>query len=189
MALPTDLYIDNMVCDRCKSAVRQVLTNLGWRIEQLDLGRVRVIRPGGDGREDVLRQQLETLGFRLRNPAGGIVTRIKGIIIEYVYDDAADATLTLAELLTGDLGYSYPHLSRTFSQAEGRTVTEYYLTLRMERARQLLATTDEPVNRVAERLHYGSAARFAAAFRRATGMAPTAFRESRSYRARPLDEL
>ena len=189
MPQPTTLYIDHMVCDRCKMAVRQVLDNLGWRIDRLELGRVTALPPAGNARETVLRGQLENLGFRLREGAPGPVSRIKGLIIDYVYNDRPEHRGSIAELITADIDLSYSHLSRLFSREEGRTINDFYRLQRMERAKHLLVTTDEQVARIADRLNYGSSARFAAAFRRETGMAPTAFRERGHYVARPLDEL
>ncbi|MGB3799863.1 MAG: AraC family transcriptional regulator [Lewinella sp.] len=189
MSETTTLYIDNMVCNRCKTAVRQVLTNLGWRIERMELGRVGAIPPAGDTHEGLLQSQLETLGFRLRDPVPGPVSRIKGLIIEHVYDDPSDPALSIADLITADIGLSYSYLSRLFSGAEGRTISDYYQAQRMERAKHLLVTTHDQVSAIAGYLNFGSAARFSAAFRRATGMAPTAFRERGQFVARPLDEL
>ena len=186
-----NIYIDNMVCDRCILAVRQVATNLGWRIDRLELGRLTGWPPDGHDEDAlfVLGQQLHTLGFRLREGQGGTVSRIKGLIVAYVYNDRADTSHSLSDLISADIGQSYSHLSRVFSQNEGRTIIEFYRLHRMERAKQLLVQTEEPVSSIADRLNYGTAGRFAAVFKRDSGMSPTAFRARGKYVARPLDEL
>ena len=106
-----------------------------------------------------------------------------------MYDDTTAAKRTVSDLITSDIGLSYSHLSRLFSREEGRTIKAFYRVQRMERARHLLVTTKEQVAIIADRLNYGSSARFAAAFRKETGMSPTAFRERRHFITRPLDEL
>ena len=186
-----DIYIDNMVCDRCILAVRQVVTNLGWRIDRLQLGRLTGWPPDGHDEDalTVLSQQLHTLGFRLREGQGGTVSRIKGLIIAHVYDDHANTSQPLSDLISADIGQTYSHLSRVFSLEEGRTIIEFYRLHRMERAKQLLVQTEEPVSNIADRLNYGTAGRFAAVFKRDSGMSPTAFRARGKYVARPLDEL
>ncbi|WP_420457785.1 helix-turn-helix domain-containing protein [Neolewinella sp.] len=186
-----DIYIDNMVCDRCILAVRQVVTNLGWRIERLQLGRLTGWPPDGHDEDAlvVLGQQLHNLGFRLREGHGGTVSRIKGLIVAYVYNDRADTSHSLSDLISADIGQSYSHLSRMFSQEEGRTIVDFYRIHRIERGKQLLIQTDEPVSAITGRLNYGSAGRFAAVFKQDTGMSPTAFRARGRYVARPLDEL
>jgi AraC-like DNA-binding protein len=49
--------------------------------------------------------------------------------------------------------------------------------MRMEEAQRLLALTDEPVQKLAERFGYASPFAFSTAFKRSTGLAPRAFRE------------
>jgi AraC family transcriptional regulator len=54
----------------------------------------------------------------------------------------------------------------------------------MERAKDLLATDEEPITEIAFRCGYDNSAHFAAAFRRCAGLSP---REYRNQRGRPGD--
>ena len=189
MTAKQTLYIDHMVCDRCRTAVSQIATNLGWRIERVELGRLTGWPPEDPAALLKIERQLSSVGFRLHHDSGGVVSRVKGLIIEHVYNDKADATQTLSELISSDIGQSYPHLSRLFSQEEGRTIVDFYGIHRMERGKQLLTQTDQPVSSIAYRLNYGSAGRFTAVFRKATGLSPTEFRSRGVYEAKPLDKL
>jgi AraC-like DNA-binding protein len=189
MEHPKTIYIDNMVCSRCTMVVRRIATQLGWRIDTVELGALNGWPPGNQDDMDRIASQLEAVGFRLRSGARGAISRIKGIIIEYVYDDDADATTPLSERISTGVGRSYSHLSRLFSKEEGRTIGEFYRLHRMERGKKLLSRTDEQVSSIAYRLHYGSLSRFTAAFKRATGLSPTEFREKGAYRPIPLDDL
>lgn len=183
------VYIDNMVCDRCITAVQQIATNLGWRVAHIELGRLTGWPPERDDCMGILTQQLASVGFEVRHDSGGVVSRIKGLIVSLVYDDYADARHALSELISADIGQSYSHLSRLFSQQEGRTIVDFYRIHRIERGKHLLALTDAPVSSIAYRLNYGSAGRFTAVFREATGMSPTEFRAGGAYTATPLDKL
>lgn len=182
------IYIDNMVCDRCISAVKRTADGLGYRIKSLSLGRLTGWPPPEDTDLSRLAGQLETQGFRLLENAG-VISRIKGLIIEYVYDDRADDDVRLSDLISRDVGMSYSHLSRLFSAREGRTIEQFYGLHRTERAKRLLHNTDAMVSQIAYRLHYGSGGRFAAAFRAATGMSPSEFRRRGEYEPIPLDEV
>lgn len=184
-----DVYIDNMVCDRCILVVHQVASSLGWSIHRLELGRLTGSPPEGENMLERLGQQLSSLGFALRDDAGGVVSRIKGLIITMVYDDQADTSQTLSDIITSDIGQSYSHLSRLFSEEEGRTINDFYRLHRVERGKQLLVRSRESVSSIAFRLNYGSASRFTVVFRQDTGMSPTAFRARGEYVARQLDEL
>lgn len=190
MSTKHTIYIDNMVCDRCKIVVHQIVTTLGWRVDQIELGCFIGWPPGPpETALPILAQQLLLIGFRIRDQAGGVISRIKGLIIEYVYDDAADSSIPLSERIVEDIKQSYSHLSRLFSQEEGRTIGDFYRAHRMERAKQLLVNTDEQISQIAYRLHYGSLGRFTSSFGESTGMTPSAFRERGIHQPVPLDSL
>jgi AraC-like DNA-binding protein len=61
-------------------------------------------------------------------------------------------------------------------QRQGVSYGELVGSLQNDIARQLLHDTDLPVQKVAESLHFSSAANFATAFRRWTGVTPSAYR-------------
>jgi len=58
----------------------------------------------------------------------------------------------------------------------GTTFREHLATLRLERAKRLLAATDLPVIEVAGHTGWSSLAHFNAVFRRRVGLTPSAFR-------------
>jgi AraC family transcriptional regulator len=81
---------------------------------------------------------------------------------------------TLAEL-AGLCHLSVRQLTRAFRAARGCSIGDYLNRSRIETAKQLLAR-DEPVKSVALSMGFASASHFSQAFRRATGMTPSAFR-------------
>jgi len=93
----------------------------------------------------------------------------------------ADTSLGVDDL--GDAaGYSRYHFSRLFKQHTGLTPYQYLLRRRIRHALGLLATTDEPIKRVALLSGFNDASWFCAAFRRQTGASPGAARKQRSVR-------
>jgi AraC-like DNA-binding protein len=74
-------------------------------------------------------------------------------------------------------GFSPTYFSRLFRKREGMPFETYVLGLRLERAKQLLASTDLAVVRVAELSGFNSHAYFCRAFRRALGATPAGYRE------------
>lgn len=64
-----------------------------------------------------------------------------------------------------------------FKSRYGRTPASYVHALRMERARELLASTDMPVSAVARQVGYRSASSFTQAFRRFEGVLPSDCRD------------
>lgn len=75
------------------------------------------------------------------------------------------------------VGYSSSRLSHLFSAYTGQSVADHVRRLRMERARDLLETTDLTVSEVARRVGYGDPAHFSRAFKRSERLSPNAFRE------------
>jgi transcriptional regulator GlxA family with amidase domain len=67
-------------------------------------------------------------------------------------------------------------LSRRFRDQTGTTPLQWLQRARIARARQLLETTDLPIDRVAEQCGFGSPASFRAHFTRIGGTSPSAYR-------------
>jgi transcriptional regulator GlxA family with amidase domain len=97
----------------------------------------------------------------------------------------------LHEPLTVDALARHAHMSsRTFARrfvAEtGHAPKRWLIAQRVHHARRLLETTDLPVEDVAQRSGFGSAAAMRIHFARATATRPTAYR--RTFRGRPLGD-
>ncbi|MBB5696424.1 AraC family transcriptional regulator [Muricoccus pecuniae] len=86
--------------------------------------------------------------------------------------------LTPAELaeVAGMSGF---HLLRTFRRVHGETPIRRLTRLRMEAARRHLEAGHEPVSAIAFLCGYDNPSHFATAFRRITGVSPTAYRRGR----------
>jgi AraC-like DNA-binding protein len=89
-----------------------------------------------------------------------------------------DAPLEHASLagLARQIGLSERQISRIFREEFGTTFRDHLATLRLDRAKQLLAATDLPVIEVAGHTGWSSLAHFNAVFRRRVGVTPSAFR-------------
>jgi AraC family transcriptional regulator len=95
-------------------------------------------------------------------------------VIERIEDDPG-RHCSLSEL--GELaGLSPWQLCRAFKQAMGMPLHRYALGHRVERAKELLASSDAPVVEVACLLGWAETRQFAKAFQAATGSTPAAYR-------------
>jgi AraC family transcriptional regulator of adaptative response / methylphosphotriester-DNA alkyltransferase methyltransferase len=74
-------------------------------------------------------------------------------------------------------------LQRSYAEIGNTTFREHLTAVRMERAGELLGSRGLTVREVAHRVGYRQPAQFAKAFRRHHGLAPSAFRETRRFRA------
>lgn len=69
------------------------------------------------------------------------------------------------------------HFSSFFKQEVGVTFTEYIITYRIEKAKELLTKTDFKVSDIAERLCYNNSQNFIRTFKRVTGITPGEYRQ------------
>jgi len=69
------------------------------------------------------------------------------------------------------------HFSRMFKRATGLSPSQYFIRLRMDRARRLLVETDRSVIDVGLEVGYSSPSHFSQVFRRQIGLTPSAYRQ------------
>jgi AraC-like DNA-binding protein len=106
----------------------------------------------------------------------GIVDRRLRRAIEFMHDNCG-RELSLHEIAS--VAYlSEFHFARLFKKITGVPPHAYLATLRVERARRLLAETDLAISEIGARVGYASQSHFTKVFREATGLTPKAFREA-----------
>lgn len=84
--------------------------------------------------------------------------------------------LIVLDDLAGVVGLSRFHFCTAFRHATGRTPHAWLVHLRVEAAQRLLVGSAMPVTDIALAVGYETPSSFAAAFRKATGTTPTAYR-------------
>jgi AraC family transcriptional regulator len=88
-----------------------------------------------------------------------------------------DRELPLEELAAA--AYLSPfHFARLFKKLTGASPHAYLASLRIERAKSLLAATDLSITEITQRVGHATSSHFAKAFRQATGLTPRAFRSA-----------
>jgi AraC family transcriptional regulator len=101
--------------------------------------------------------------------------RLRRVLERLEDDPGGHCSLSeLAELA----GLSPWQLCRTFRQVMGVPLHRYALGRRLERARELLVSSNAPVAEVAQALGWTDTSRFTRAFRTVTGSTPAAYRRS-----------
>ncbi|MGE3468424.1 MAG: helix-turn-helix domain-containing protein [Pyrinomonadaceae bacterium] len=94
--------------------------------------------------------------------------------IEILHEDHAE-TFSLSELAR--FADVHPtHLARAFRRFEKCTVGEYVRKMRIERAKERMLATDEPLVRIALDAGFADQSHFTRSFRLVSGMTPTEFR-------------
>ena len=186
----TQLRIKNMVCDRCKMAVEQVLKDVGLTPERIDLGEVWVIDVPTEAQLAQLKTRLEALGFELLDDQRQqMIERMKTAIIELVHHHQGDKTLNLSVYLAQLLHRDYSALSKLFSEVTGLTIERYFIMQRIERVKELIRYDELTLTEIAYQMNYSSVAHLSSQFRSVTGMTPTQFRFMKTAQRANLDEV
>lgn len=93
------------------------------------------------------------------------------------------------EQLSRYAAYSPFHFIRIFKEQTGLTPQYYIASLRLQKAKELLMTTDLPVRDIAMELGYQSLGSFTTRFGRSVGLTPAEFRNSAAHAAEHLRQL
>ena len=80
--------------------------------------------------------------------------------------------------ICAETAYGRAYLFRVFKAATDKTIMEYYLSLKIERAKQLLRENELTVKEIATRLAFNEANYFSKTFKRITGKTPTEYRKN-----------
>ena len=186
----TQLRIKNMVCDRCKKAVEQVLKDIGLTPERIDLGEVWVIDVPTEAQLAQLKTRLEALGFELLDDQRQqMIERMKTAIIALVHHHQGNKTLNLSVYLSQLLHRDYSALSKLFSEVTGLTIERYFIMQRIERVKELIRYDELTLTEIAYQMNYSSVAHLSSQFRSVTGMTPTQFRFMKTAQRANLDEV
>lgn len=163
-------------------------------MEQLVLSVLNVLRTREDGSsalyvESLMRTLVLHLLRRLgdpaeaeRNPASDRsgMRRILDLI-----DSELDRDLTI-EILAREAGFTSQTFARVFRRSVGTTVHQYVLSRRVERAKELLVSTDLPVVGVALQTGFASQSHLTTALKRLTGVTPGEYRRGVQGRHRTI---
>lgn len=76
------------------------------------------------------------------------------------------------------LHISYATFRHTFKKYTGLSPAQYFINLRLHRAKELLRSTEIPIKEISYRLHFENPEYFATLFKKRTGMKPSVFRKS-----------
>ena len=79
--------------------------------------------------------------------------------------------------LADHIGVNRSYLASSFKKAMGYSPKEDLLRLRMEKAKSLLETTDQPINSIANAVGYTDQLAFSRMFKRYSGVSPKTYRE------------
>jgi AraC-like DNA-binding protein len=130
--------------------------------------------------QEILAGSLAAVRRQRLGGRGDEVVRLAKVALE----EQLEGVISIAKL-AASLHLSEERLRRLFRQHTGMSPYQYYLELKIHRARQLLRETDLPIKTIAHTLGFESQFHFAKAFKQRTGITPAQWR--RGEIPRPLN--
>lgn len=184
------LYIKNMVCDRCIMAVRTELERQNLAYKNVKLGEVELTAPPSKDQLKNLHDGLTSIGFEVLNDTKSqLVEKIKNVIVSVVHHGEDDLNLKLSALLEEKVQKDYHYLSTLFSSVEGVTIEKYAIQQRIEKVKELLVYDEQTLSEIAFSMNYSSVQHLSQQFKKVTGLTPSQFRELKGNNRKPLDKI
>ena len=189
-----NLYIKNMVCNRCVAAVQHEFEKVGLHPVKTSLGEVHIQEETLTPEQlQALDSGLQAIGFeRIDDRKARLIEAIKNRVVKMIHHtDRVDRKYNWSAVLADELHYEYNYLSNLFSSVEGITLEQYIIRQKIERAKELLFYDELNLSEIADRLGYSSVAHLSAQFKKITGLTPSELKKTRDldHVRKPLDRL
>jgi AraC-like DNA-binding protein len=172
--------------------VEAILAAEGIGFHKVVFGEIHLIAPLTEAQKLTVKAKLNQVGFELIDtPTGGVVEKIKQLVIKRARNEAEgeDSKTKLSIYLSDKLHHEYTYLSSLFSAIEGRTIENYFIEQRIEKAKELLVYDQLTLSQIAYQLEYSSVAHLSTQFKKITGLTPTYFKTIGTNKRKALDEV
>lgn len=186
------LLVKNMVCHRCILAVEDILRREAISFQKVIFGEIHLCDELSRDQKDRLVKAFDQVGFELIDThSSALIEKIKQLVIKRARNEAdeKESKLKLSHYLSGKVNHEYTYLSSLFSSVEGRTIENYFIEQRIEKAKELLVYGQLTLSQIAFDLEYSSVAHLSTQFKKITGLTPTYFKEIGMAKRRALDKI
>lgn len=186
----TVLHVKNMVCPRCVMVVRDSLKELGFEVNNVELGKA-LVEPNENISSQEINEKLNEYGFELLEGQNQqLVEQVKAYLIQYVQDlEQSEEAPKVSDYLTDKLHQNYSSISTLFSENEDTTIEKYLIHLKIERVKELLSYGELTLSEIAYKLNYSSVSHLSSQFKQITGMSVTDYKKARESFRKPLDSF
>ncbi|MBF2709128.1 helix-turn-helix domain-containing protein [Flavobacterium soyangense] len=189
---PTTVLIKNMVCHRCVMAVENILQTESIPFHKVIFGEIHLCDELSNDQKSRLLYHLDKIGFEMiDNQTSGLIEKIKQLVIKRARNEMDSETnkIKLSIYISDIVHHEYTYLSSLFSSVEGRTIENYFIEQRIEKAKELLIYDQLTLSQIAFELEYSSVAHLSTQFKKITGLTPTYFKEIGAGKRKALDTV
>jgi AraC family transcriptional regulator len=186
------ILVKNMICHRCIVSVEDILNKSAIPFDKVLFGEIHLKNVLNQEQKEILSAKLKNEGFELIDShLNGLIEKIKLLIIKRARNEVntKESKLNLSTYLSEELHYEYTHLSSLFSEVEGRTIENFFIQQRIEKAKELIFFGQMTLSEIAFELDYKSSAYLSSQFKKITGTTPSGFKESGIARLKSLNKV
>jgi YesN/AraC family two-component response regulator len=179
-----------MMSNRCKAVVKEELKKLGLHFVIVDLGEVDIMETLSTEQCDELKTALLHYGLELMDDKKAVlIEKIKTSVIEMVYGSDELIKTNFSTFLSTKIGQDYNFMANLFSEVQGTTIEQYVIGHKIERIKELMIYGELNITEIAWKMNYSSVAHLSNQFKKATGLSPSHFKQLRTKREQPAQEL
>ncbi|MEN3324948.1 AraC family transcriptional regulator [Mariniflexile soesokkakense] len=170
--------------------VKSVFEKLDLKTEYVNLGEVKLLDDISTEEKQLIATELEQYGFSIiDDKKSKIIEKIKTLIVELVHQQDNDIKTNLSTYLTNHLNHDYNYITNLFSEVEGTTIEKYFIAQKIERVKELLVYGELTLNEISYLLNYSTVSHLSNQFKKITGLTPRHFKDIKSNKRKPLDEV
>lgn len=184
------VLVKNMVCPRCVVSVEDILTKELIPFSKVLFGEIHLPNELNREQKENLTATMKKEGFELINGhMSELIEKIRLLVIKRARNevDNNESKLNLSTYLSEKLHYEYTYLSSSFSAVEGRTIDNFYIEKKVEKAKELLAYGQKTLSEIAFELNYNNVSYLSRQFKKITGITPTDFKVAAIARRKALN--
>lgn len=179
-----------MVCPRCKMVVKDELIKAGLHPTSVELGEVELLEDLNREQKDGINAILQSFGFELiGDKKSRLIEKIKTAIVDLVHYSDRPLKINFSKHISDELNHDYSYLSNLFTEVEGTTIEQYFITQKVEKVKELLVYNELNLSEIADKLNYSSVSHLSKQFKKITGLTPTYFKQLKGKKRKSIEEL
>jgi AraC family transcriptional regulator len=188
----TIVLVKNMVCPRCVASVENILNEAAVPFNKVHFGEIHLPEELNCDQKKILSATLKNEGFELIDShMNELIEKIRLLVVKRARNEVGkeEIRLNLSTYLSEKLHYEYTYLSSLFSEAEGRTIENFFIEQRIVKAKEMLLYGKMTLSEIAFELGYNSTAYLSSQFKKITGVTPSYFKDAEIRRRKALEKV
>ncbi|MCB8995508.1 MAG: helix-turn-helix transcriptional regulator [Bacteroidales bacterium] len=185
-----NIYIKNMVCNRCNMVVSNIFQEAGIIDASVQLGKVTIGDSVSEEKLVRIEKELIRAGFQIISDSKSrLIEQVKKIAIEIVYQNHEEIKINHSDYLAGKLNRDYNYLSTLFSSVEGTTIEKHMINLKIERVKEFLVYDEKTLSEIAYDMGFSSVAHLSGQFKKVSGFTPSYFKKLKEQKRKSIDNV